>query len=286
MACELLGVGFLKIYKWELNESGDKVKNTSSYRIVDVMPSMELKDKIIEPYLFTYNYSQYANTFGYSLSAEEMNHSDVSNSLLSLDNNLSKSDILRFTSSFLPQNSERTATGNSVASSLYYVDEDTSYGNIYLVLLQDEMFVELYSPSSDPTDPYGISEPLNVNLLRTADTSEEGDGSFMVDKEDYVRSLVIGVTQDLSKHKYNDPILKLASQPIKWLVDNEENNYARIPSINSIEREKETVKAVTEGLKIGDRIIVDSTPESLSINPYEVGVNDPITTINEAFDGQ
>ncbi len=246
MNCNLSNIGFIKVGKPD-----------NSYRYIDIIQVLEGNDTLIEPYTFSYDYIQKDRTMFYSLPVEGMNNNETLNSITSLYNDLNKNKLLTKTNAFLPQiSSDQSQINIDIASSVRSEDSEnnTVNSNIFAMILPEESWIEIYETSLDVNDTYGENDYNNVTRVLERQ---------QLDKIDFLRSLVIGITVDPTNWSYTQSIITQVEKPIKWFTDELAYDLKRVPSYNLKETLNNNLVILnSSGIKIGNRVIFNS-PENL-----------------------
>jgi hypothetical protein len=239
MNCNLSNISFIKVGKED-----------DTYRYIDILQIIDKKDVVIEPYAFTYDYIQKERSMFYSLPIEGFNNNEALNPLRLVYPTLNKNKLLTKTNYFLPQLSDDQSQNiNAIASSVSYEDlvNQTVNSNIFALIEPGESWFELYETSLDIDDPYGELNSDNVTMIN--------DRQYL-DFKNFLRSMVIGVTNDPTTWTYTQSVTSQVTKPVKWLVDQLEYDLQRIPSYKRLkEKNLGLVESLSDKLIIGNRTI-------------------------------
>lgn len=256
------GIGFIKVGKED-----------NTYRYIDVIPLLNNKNSVIEPYVYAYDFLQKNRTLNYCIPVEGMNSESSLDIIKESNINYSKNEMLYISNYFLPQvniNSD-VIESNEIASTTKSdgVDGDNSF-SIYLITKPDETWIEVYDTSNEQSDPYGESNSSNVTSLM---------GRQYLSNPSFMKKVVIGVTVDPSTWNYSMSLVNQISNPVKWLVDDKNKDYTRINSKNNlVKSSNESVTLVSGRLKIHDRLI-----NSVGIDLEEIPIINMMTDYIDSF---
>lgn len=256
------GIGFIKVGK-----------DDETFRYVDVMPLLQKKDGVIEPYLFSYNFMQAKDTMEYDLPIEGLNNSETLAIVRNSNPSYSKNKSLYVGNYFLPQiaSSVSASKVNSLASSTRHEDIDGNMSfSIYLTMNPGETWMEIFRISKDSSDPYGEVKSNKMEPLLERQ---------YVGKRDFMKIVIIGVTVEPETWNYSISLVNQISKPVKWVVDTREYDYTRVPNKRELQiRNSKLVSLTSEGnLQIGNRVI-NSQPMEIELDPLITlfsGYDDP-----------
>lgn len=200
-------------------------------------------------------------------------------SILSKELNSSQLDkILFLANGFLPQSKNITHEVDYATSLTEVRSNGDTVTNIYMILKEGDRWIDLYGPSRDINDPYGISNsPTNqvinsltptLDIIDTTET-EENVGSKL---------LTVGISFTGSTWNYIQPIVSSISNKTLNHVASSARDLNLLPSKRLQDSIKDSLESTPTYIRLGNRKIFTNPITRLVDNQYvtpAINITDP-----------